>query len=941
MLRVITSELRHRRSRTVALLAGIFVATTAFAVLTGASDVQQLDVRGTIGKSFHSAYDILVRPRGSETAYERHTQRVRPNYLSGLFGGISFGQWRQIERVPGVTVAAPIANVGYVLPQVRVPVDLTRFVGAHGSVTLRARVRWISENGLTRVPDRPSYVYVTGRPFSPPGAAPLDANLRQQLAYDSPHERLANGHMTPVCPWEGNIATYQSSPFAPDYRSFVSCFSRRTGFRGEGWAPYPSAVRADLARFPSRHYGISLIWPFPFLLAAIDPKQEARLDHVDKTVVGGRYLRERDTATPPTTKFGRVPVLVASHPLVSQRLSVSVSRLSAGATAGIPRVPLTRADPSADLLLRYLNRQRSLRRLGRVSLGIGTAYRSFLFNLGHSRATAPTIDQFWTVGATSYRNQGAALAPRTVHGPKSSTWLTIGGDYYAQVPAEDRDTQFRRLTAHTATAVLPGGVSPGQPEIYKVGVFDPNKLPGFSPLTRLPLETYEPPSLAARDARTRRLLQGRTLAPNANLGGYLQQPPLMLTTLRAVKAFGPPDFATGPTKPISAIRVRVAGAGPDPVGRERIREAAERIANATHLHVDITAGSSPAPTALDLPAGRFGRPRLELSEPWVKKGVVATILTALDRKSLLLFALILVVCAFFVANAASAAVRTRRSELGILACLGWTRPKLFGVILGELAVIGLAAGIFGALISIPLSAATGVHFSAARAVLAVPAAMALSLLAGAWPAYRASRSDPREAVRPPVLEARRAFQPRGIAGMAAINLVRVPGRTFLGVVSLAIGVCALSLLLAARIAFHDVLVGTLLGRAISVQVRSSDYVAVVVMVALGAAAVADVLFLGVRERSRELATLRATGWDERALGRLIGTEGLVIGLLGSLIGAALGMAGAAAFAGALPEELVATSLAAAIVGTALAGLAAIVPAASLRRLAAVPLLAGE
>lgn len=56
---------------------------------------------------------------------------------------------------------------------------------------------------------------------------------------------------------------------------------------------------------------------------------------------------------------------------------------------------------------------------------------------------------------------------------------------------------------------------------------------------------------------------------------------------------------------------------------------------------------------------------------------------ALRQQSRELFALILVVCALFVTNAASAAVRARRDELGVLACLGWSTGRLFAVVLAE------------------------------------------------------------------------------------------------------------------------------------------------------------------------------------------------------------------------------------------------------------------
>jgi ABC-type antimicrobial peptide transport system permease subunit len=138
-----------------------------------------------------------------------------------------------------------------------------------------------------------------------------------------------------------------------------------------------------------------------------------------------------------------------------------------------------------------------------------------------------------------------------------------------------------------------------------------------------------------------------------------------------------------------------------------------------------------------------------------------------------------------------------------------------------------------------------------------------------------------------------------------------------------------------------VLVGTLLGDAVAIRVRGTDYVAVIATILLGVAAVADVLFLGLRERAAEFATLEAAGWDDRVLGRLVVLEGLWIGALGALAGAAAGLAAAALFAGSLPTELVLTSLAAAVAGTVLAGGAALIPAVWLRRTPTVPLLAGE
>jgi hypothetical protein len=68
--------------------------------------------------------------------------------------------------------------------------------------------------------------------------------------------------------------------------------------------------------------------------------------------------------------------------------------------------------------------------------------------------------------------------------------------------------------------------------------------------------------------------------------------------------------------------------------------------------------------------------------------------------------------------------------------------------------------------------------------------------------------------------------------------------------------------------FHNALTGSLLDSAITLQVKGSEYAAVLVIIALAIASIADILYLGVRERAAELAALRATGWTNVALARL-------------------------------------------------------------------------
>ena len=267
-----------------------------------------------------------------------------------------------------------------------------------------------------------------------------------------------------------------------------------------------------------------------------------------------------------------------------------------------------------------------------------------------------------------------------------------------------------------------------------------------------------------------------------------------------------------------------------------------------------------------------------------------------------MFALILVVCVLFVGNSATAAVRGRRREFGILACLGWTRTRVFASVLGELAVLGVLGGLLAAAVALPLGTALGVSTAPGRTLLAIPVAVGVALVAGAVPAELAARAAPLNAIRPPVLAARRGSHAGGITALAVSNVARVPGRALTAAVSLMIGIAALTLRTSISVAFHGAAVGTLLGNAVTLQVRGVDYVAVGTTVVLGLLSVADSVYLNITERATELATIRALGWREATISRLVITEGIVVGLTGALAGAGAGLAMAAQLSGGVPAR---------------------------------------
>ena len=326
-----------------------------------------------------------------------------------------------------------------------------------------------------------------------------------------------------------------------------------------------------------------------------------------------------------------------------------------------------------------------------------------------------------------------------------------------------------------------------------------------------------------------------------------------------------------------------------------------------------------------LPAGRFGQPPLLLSEEWVKKGVAVAILSAVSAKSVLLFGLVLVVTAVFLANAALATVRTRRRELG-----------------------GLLAGVAGAALSALLITVLGLDLPLTRVALVPLVAVALAVLAGLAPATLAGRGQPLDVVLPTrttrrrrlVARRRRRRSPATLGRLAVRNLGRHRGRTLTAALTLALGVAALTAIIAITAAFNDAIVGSLLGGYVTTEVRGVDYLAVALTLALAGLSVADVLLLHVRERAPELVTLHATGWADRDLVRLTLLEALGVGAAGALPGAAVGLTLGVLIGAPLPPTLLGAATAA-LVGLAITLTAAALPAHRVTRTTIAAALADE
>ena len=916
MLRALLSQIQHRRGRAAAVAAGILVASVSFSLLTAATTTSTADVVGTVARNLRPAYDILVRPPGSTTALEASEGLVRDNYLSGIFGGITLQQYAQVKKIPGVQLAAPIAMLGYILESITLPVDVTGDLTSADAQVLTLTDTETTDRGLTKIPARPAgYVYVTSDPIQG-YALPTLATINGTQVFGAT-ETLPSGKHITICP-QVTMET-AASPFIDYEAEDGSCWSSQNGY-------YGAVTGLGLGRV-----GAYITVTFPFLVAAIDPLAEQQLVGLGHAVVNGRYLRDSDTAVT-IDRHGassqlQVPVLATTNPFVDDTDQITISRLPPSAVATV------RQNLLPTPLVAALGKLTATP-VSRVTITSQDAYQQLLDELSNSLL----VDAYWTAEPTTYRPlSGGALAPVPVANPSSvwaSSFFTTG---YEEAPIDASDVGFRQLheqlRTNTATQLL---------TVHSVGEFDPAKLPGFSALSQVPLETYYPPAVTGADPASQKALGDQPLLPDENMAGYLQEPPLILTTLNALPAFEQ-DFPTAnTTAPISVIRVRVAGVhGSVTQQLAEIAQVAVAIRHATGLDVDVTAGSSPTTETIALPAGHYGRPALTLDESWVRKAVALLILNAVDDKSLALFVLILVVCALFIANATFAGVRARRREIGVLRCMGWHRRVIFTFILGEVLLTGFVAGVAGTGLSAALIALLRLQVPWLRVGLVTPVAVVLAGLAGLLPALQATRGQPLDAVSPLVRAPKRARPVRHLVGLVFANLRRTPGRAALAAAALSVGVASLTVLLALNVAFDQGVVGSELGGFVANQVRTVDYLSAALAIVLGAASVGDVLYINLRERAPEFAVLSALGWRRGHVIRVALGEGAGIALAGTLVGVVVGVVAAALILGPDVADLAAPAAAAFVIGIVVTIVAASLVAESLRRLPLTATLAEE
>ena len=279
-----------------------------------------------------------------------------------------------------------------------------------------------------------------------------------------------------------------------------------------------------------------------------------------------------------------------------------------------------------------------------------------------------------------------------------------------------------------------------------------------------------------------------------------------------------------------------------------------------------------------------------------------------EPRPVALFFLILPAGSAVVASGATAKLRGRRRELRTLRALGWARSEIRRLLLQEFALLAVISGLAAALVAYLCEAALGRTSPSGWELLAIPAAVVMTIAAAWWPVRQATAAaDPMATARAhgPADWTRR--QP-WMLGQAMRNLLRAPKRSALRVLVIAASCAALGEELAMRWAFGGTLVSSWLGHAISWQEDSIDTSVVITTLVLATVTVTELDWLSAHQQAIERRTLQAIGWSAYGVALLVAAEATLLGLAGGITASVIDVAGGFVIAHRVAAGMLATAM---------------------------------
>ncbi|WP_103108344.1 FtsX-like permease family protein [Brevibacillus reuszeri] len=834
MIRFIWNNWWRHPERFLLLLVGMLIISSTLSYFVGVTESNNGTTQEILQKRWKAAYHIVVRPEGSRSVTEQD-QLLEPNYLSGLYGGISLNDYTLIKNMPDVEVAAPLAPVGY-----------------SGTSFSYGKVEKPKEPGIYR------------------------------------HIRAA---------------------YSNDGVQIVPRFER-TFYYTQGLWSISREEQDALQRGVLEPYGVEtwileLNGFFGQLLVGIDPEAEARLIGLDQAIVPvgkSRYFSEHDKAETTDSGDGRkmtkLPILMSSRMDSDFWYEDRYERLN---------LPFSTKD-KADQTMRevknkggvsFLDQQETVGEPLKYSFDSNQAHALLLSSLSgiDSKTGKPFL-------AYQNNNQSARISPVLSEKPSSLFFEKVASPYperwnyafsvQAIEPKIPQDVQEHYL--YTADD-FPNSFRPFQLvenwnwshliDPYWIGFYDPERLAiSKDPINELPMETYRPAEARlVLDKDEKPLNPSIPLYPSLNPFGLLTSPPLLLTTIDAAAQL------VG-DKPIASIRLKVKGVDSvNEASQQKLEEVAKEIEKRTGLIADITLGSSPQPVLVRVPENGAFPEMGWLEQIFVKLGTVFTLFheTKLGFSGIMGIVMLMAATYVFATNLVTLYART--SEFGLLVSIGWRPIHVVGIIFLEACMLGGMVTLISWAIVGAVVLQHNAMISLGRVFLIGSFGFVIYVLAAVPAAFMVGKISPFAMLRTGELQpgTRRMVRVQGIFSLARGHLLAKFRRSLLSIFAMAVPTGLLVFFGFVTFRLQGMMYTSWLGQFVAVEIGQAHYVAMVLALVIAILTTAEIIWQNVMERKAELLLLKAMGWRNGAIFRLILWEGLLCGLLAAFCGLGLGV----------------------------------------------------
>ena len=745
-----------------------------------------------------------------------------PNYLSGIDGGITLEQYNTIKNIQNVEVAAPIAMIGYA----DYPLYLESFE--------------LEEDGIYRL-------------------------TREELTDDGITQNIDSTN------------TY-----------------------------FPSGEWVEFVEQKLREKGPNYFIGFPYqnlttmrsmLIAGIDPEQEAKLVGLDEAIVElgtSRYFSSNEEIShepvfesdeideEDMAKITSFPVIVSNQAYAEKDVNYKIERLD---------IPFDRE--TASETLEKLEEEGGAKYLDTVEGETVETYHfteqeifSYLLNsisgIDYQTGEPVTEDYLQTgnplqMSHLSMIYRPSALEYESVTSPYPERWPF---SYQLKTFANEISGNHSFRKPNEFGFINGGGYPLIDPQW--IGFYDPSQLEiSKDPTNELPMETYRPNTAElVLDKNENPINPPEILKPTFDQFNFLSNPPAMLTTLEVA------EILSG-DEPISAIRVKVSGVFDLSEDSQSIIErVAREIEQETGLITDITLGSSPQPTLVNVPEV-YGEEELGwFHQPWIKLGSSITIFREAKIGFSGLILSIMSVAVIYVWSTSLVSLLRRRKEFAVLLAIGWQPRQLGKLLLLESTILGIFVALLSWFILGLIYMSEGAIVDPVRFFLTGLFGFLVYLLGAVVPVSLAQNIMPYEAIQSGEISksSKRFIRTKGILSMAFNHFIGKWKRSLLSIVAIALPTSLLTIFLFITFQLRGTLYTTFLGQYVALEVGPVHYAAIAVALIIAILTTAEITWQNIAERQEEIALLKAVGWKNSSVRFLVWIEGMLVGLFAALVG---------------------------------------------------------